>query len=146
MSYQATDLEKAPLISSPPSTPTETPTLEALQQRLKDAGTEWRAANNAYHEAWIHTRSGRWFTRVNRAILAVVATIGGAMIAMMLCLIVYAAFFDPEETAMVPRRVPLEAHIMSKCPDAQDCLREMILPAMQNVSSYVDFKLSYIGT
>lgn len=43
-------------------------------------------------------------------------------------------------------RVPLEAHIMSKCPDARDCLHDMILPAMQNVSRKVDFKLSYIGT
>lgn len=42
--------------------------------------------------------------------------------------------------------VPLEAHIMSKCPDARDCLHDMILPAMQNVSDKVDFKLSYIGT
>ena len=42
--------------------------------------------------------------------------------------------------------VPLEAHIMSKCPDAKDCLNDMILPAMQNVSDKVDFTLSYIGT
>lgn len=43
------------------------------------------------------------------------------------------------------RRVPLEAHIMSKCPDARDCLHDLILPAMQQVSTMVDFKLSYIG-
>lgn len=42
-------------------------------------------------------------------------------------------------------KVALEAHIMSKCPDARDCLHDMILPAMMNVSSKVDFKLSYIG-
>ncbi|SPO00148.1 uncharacterized protein DNG_02998 [Cephalotrichum gorgonifer] len=42
--------------------------------------------------------------------------------------------------------VPLEAHIMSKCPDAKDCLREMILPAMQKVHDKVDFTLSFIGT
>jgi len=46
----------------------------------------------------------------------------------------------------LPRRVPLEAHIMSKCPDARDCLHDLVLPAMVNVSNYVDFKLSYIGT
>lgn len=42
-------------------------------------------------------------------------------------------------------RIPLEAHIMSKCPDAKDCLHDLILPAMQQISSKVDFKLSYIG-
>lgn len=40
----------------------------------------------------------------------------------------------------------LEAHIMSKCPDARDCLRDLIVPTMANVSEEVDFKLSYIGT
>lgn len=42
-------------------------------------------------------------------------------------------------------KVPLEAHIMSKCPDAKDCLHDMILPAMVNVSDKVDFTLSFIG-
>ncbi|KAI0378774.1 hypothetical protein F5Y04DRAFT_139945 [Hypomontagnella monticulosa] len=42
--------------------------------------------------------------------------------------------------------VPLEAHIMSKCPDAKDCLKEMVLPAMMRVYDKVNFTLSYIGT
>jgi hypothetical protein len=42
--------------------------------------------------------------------------------------------------------VPVEAHIMSKCPDARDCLKEMVLPAMQRVGDKVDFTLSFIGT
>ncbi|RDW80501.1 hypothetical protein BP5796_05199 [Coleophoma crateriformis] len=42
--------------------------------------------------------------------------------------------------------VPFEAHIMSKCPDAQDCLKLMVLPAMQRVYDKVNFTLSYIGT
>lgn len=42
--------------------------------------------------------------------------------------------------------VPFEAHIMSKCPDAKDCLRKMVLPAMQRVYDKVNFTLSYIGT
>lgn len=42
--------------------------------------------------------------------------------------------------------VPFEAHIMSKCPDAKDCLRMMVLPAMQRVIDKVNFTLSYIGT
>ncbi|KAK0714579.1 hypothetical protein B0H67DRAFT_664080 [Lasiosphaeris hirsuta] len=41
--------------------------------------------------------------------------------------------------------VPLEAHIMSKCPDARDCLRELVLPTMQKVYGKVNFTLSYIG-
>ncbi|QPG94786.1 hypothetical protein C2857_006955 [Epichloe festucae Fl1] len=42
--------------------------------------------------------------------------------------------------------VPLEAHIISKCPDTRDALRELILPVMQRVYDKVDFKLNYIGT
>ncbi|KAJ1331598.1 Gamma interferon inducible lysosomal thiol reductase (GILT) [Microdochium nivale] len=42
--------------------------------------------------------------------------------------------------------VPLEAHIMSKCPDAKDCLKELVLPAMMRVYDKVNFTLSYIGT
>lgn len=42
--------------------------------------------------------------------------------------------------------VPLEAHIMSKCPDARDCLRDLIIPAMERISDKVDFRLSFIGT
>lgn len=42
--------------------------------------------------------------------------------------------------------VPLEAHIMSKCPDAQDCLRMLVLPTMQRVIDKVNFTLSFIGT
>lgn len=43
------------------------------------------------------------------------------------------------------RRVDLEAHIMSKCPDARDCLQQLVVPAMAQVSDKVNFKLSYIG-
>lgn len=42
--------------------------------------------------------------------------------------------------------VPLEAHIMSKCPDARDCLHDLIVPAMERISDKVDFRLSFIGT
>ena len=42
--------------------------------------------------------------------------------------------------------VPLEAHIMSKCPDARDCLRDLVVPTMEQVVDKVDFKLSYIGS
>lgn len=42
-------------------------------------------------------------------------------------------------------KIPLEAHIMSKCPDARDCLRDMVVPTMVEVADLVDFKLSFIG-
>lgn len=42
--------------------------------------------------------------------------------------------------------VPLEAHIMSKCPDARDCLRDLVVPAMEKISDKVDFRLSFIGS
>lgn len=42
-------------------------------------------------------------------------------------------------------RVPLEAHIMSKCPDARDCLRDLVVPAMEQVVDKVNFTLSFIG-
>ena len=53
---------------------------------------------------------------------------------------------DEDEDWQFRGKIPLEAHIMSKCPDAKDCLHDMILPTMQNVSDKVDFTLSYIGT
>lgn len=42
--------------------------------------------------------------------------------------------------------IPLEAHIMSKCPDARDCLKNLILPTMMRASDKVNFTLSFIGT
>ncbi|KAE8150592.1 hypothetical protein BDV25DRAFT_154097 [Aspergillus avenaceus] len=44
------------------------------------------------------------------------------------------------------RKVPLEAHVMSKCPDAQDCLQQLVVPAMERVSEKVDFDLSFIAS
>ncbi|KAL2820580.1 ankyrin repeat-containing domain protein [Aspergillus cavernicola] len=43
-------------------------------------------------------------------------------------------------------RVPFEAHIMSKCPDARDCIRELVVPTMEQVSDKVDFELSFIAS
>ncbi|PGH07011.1 hypothetical protein GX51_02051 [Blastomyces parvus] len=48
--------------------------------------------------------------------------------------------------AAVNGRVPLEAHIMSKCPDAKYCIEELIVPAMAQVHDKVDFRLSFIGS
>ncbi|PYH43955.1 GILT family protein [Aspergillus saccharolyticus JOP 1030-1] len=64
---------------------------------------------------------------------------------------------DGEEALMMPplpgtfssvqtaKKVPLEAHIMSKCPDARDCLQQLVVPAMEQISDKVDFKLSFIA-
>ncbi|PGH34237.1 hypothetical protein GX50_02914 [[Emmonsia] crescens] len=43
-------------------------------------------------------------------------------------------------------RVHLEAHIMSKCPDAKYCLEELIVPTMVQMHDKVDFRLSFIGS
>lgn len=55
-----------------------------------------------------------------------------------------AGLHEVEEGIQV-KRVALEAHIMSKCPDARDCLQQLVVPTMERVSDKVDFKLSYIG-
>ncbi|WEW57404.1 hypothetical protein PRK78_002871 [Emydomyces testavorans] len=49
---------------------------------------------------------------------------------------------DPNPSS---KKVPLEAHIMSKCPDAKYCLLDLIVPAMVEIHDKVDFKLSFIG-
>lgn len=49
------------------------------------------------------------------------------------------------EAKISSSKVPLEAHIMSKCPDAQDCLQQLIVPAMEQVSDKVNFTLSFIA-
>jgi hypothetical protein len=55
---------------------------------------------------------------------------------------------DPEPlhvTSLADTKIPLEAHIMSKCPDAQACLQKLVLPAMEQISDKVDFRLSFIA-
>ncbi|RPB05996.1 hypothetical protein L873DRAFT_1839495 [Choiromyces venosus 120613-1] len=42
-------------------------------------------------------------------------------------------------------KVPLEIHIMSKCPDAKDCLEQLIAPVLEEIESLVDFQMSFIG-
>lgn len=48
-------------------------------------------------------------------------------------------------SSVLDHKVPLEAHIMSKCPDARDCLRDLVLPTMERVADKVSFRLSFIG-
>ncbi|KYK59472.1 gamma interferon inducible lysosomal thiol reductase [Drechmeria coniospora] len=47
--------------------------------------------------------------------------------------------------AAANKLVPLEAHIISKCPDTKAALHLLILPVMKRVHHMVDFKLNYIG-
>lgn len=76
-------------------------------------------------------------------------TIHAAMLA-----IVFAMFWlarswscgHEHEHTEVATKVPLDIHIMSKCPDARDCLQKLVVPTMANVSDKVDFRLSFIGT
>lgn len=51
----------------------------------------------------------------------------------------------PSEVEPAKANIPLEVHIMSKCPDAQECLHDLVLPAMEKISDKVDFKLSFIA-
>jgi gamma interferon inducible lysosomal thiol reductase (GILT) len=34
---------------------------------------------------------------------------------------------------------------MSKCPDARDCLSQLLVPVMASLSTHINFTLSYIG-
>jgi hypothetical protein len=55
-------------------------------------------------------------------------------------------YYDPGASETLSQtKIPLEAHIMSKCPDAQACLQKLVLPVMEKVSDKVDFKLSFIA-
>ena len=52
---------------------------------------------------------------------------------------------DQAQLSKSRRKVSLEAHIMSKCPDAKDCLRDLVVPSMELIVDLVDFQLSFIG-
>ncbi|KAA8894203.1 hypothetical protein FN846DRAFT_975351 [Sphaerosporella brunnea] len=43
-------------------------------------------------------------------------------------------------------KVPLEIHIMSQCPDAVDCVHDLLSPALPSISNITSFTLSFIGT
>ncbi|RPB23116.1 hypothetical protein L211DRAFT_771220, partial [Terfezia boudieri ATCC MYA-4762] len=43
-------------------------------------------------------------------------------------------------------KVQLEIHIMSKCPDARDCMEDLVFPALGKLGpEMVDFRMSFIG-
>ncbi|KAK6428054.1 hypothetical protein LTR95_015806 [Oleoguttula sp. CCFEE 5521] len=130
------DSEKQPLIidNEATSSATPEPTLSDLQQQVF-------TAQRAYMRAWSRTTSGKWHRRIMFLVSAFLITI------MLTCVTFIATEALTENDAVYHSgKVPLEAFIMSKCPDAKDCLHDMILPAMQKISRKVDFKLSYIGS
>lgn len=128
------DMEKQPLLEAQRE-PEREPTLSELQQDV-------RKAQRAYMRAWSRSTSGK----LHRWIMISVTLILTMFVILCMVLMVEDTLDDEDEGRYFDGRVPLEAHIMSKCPDAKDCLHDMILPAMQNISHKVDFKLSYIGT
>lgn len=131
------DTEKQPLLSQPTNTNAEPePSLSDLQQNVF-------RAQRAYMRAWTRTTSGKWHKRIMISVTALLVSI-------MLFGTLLIAFTDEAEGEVnfppyYSSKVPLEAHIMSKCPDAKDCLHDLILPTMQKIGDKVDFKLSYIG-
>lgn len=130
-------MEKQPLLDEAEQAVEPELSLTELQQNV-------RKAQQAYWKAWSKTTSGTWHKRI----MLIVSTIVTAFFLLCLLAIIDDAWnddYDYDDGWRYRGKVPLEIHIMSKCPDAQDCLRDMILPAMQNVSDKVDFKMSYIG-
>jgi hypothetical protein len=129
------DMEKQPLLQSDhvDGANEAGPSLSELQQNVFKAQRE-------YMKAWSRTTSGKWHKRI------IYGVTGLLLLFACFCMGVIIEDSLDDDVPYYNGRVPLEAHIMSKCPDARDCLHDMILPAMQNISHKVDFKLSYIGT
>ena len=128
------DMEKQPLLEEQHE-PESEPSLSELQQNIREA-------QRKYWRAWSKTTSGKW----HKCIMISVTAFLVIFMLFIMGVIMDDYFDDDDEGWHLPEKVKLEAHIMSKCPDAKDCLHDMILPTMQNVSNKVDFTLSYIGT
>ncbi|KAK0837941.1 hypothetical protein LTR03_012411 [Friedmanniomyces endolithicus] len=128
-----TDMEKQPLLEAGDAVATDAPepTLAELQSNIF-------TAQRAYMKAWSRTTSGKWHRRIMYSVTAFLLLVAAACMA-------FIVTDSLDDDRPFPGRVPFEAHIMSRCPDARDCLHDMILPAMQEISHKVDFKLSYIG-
>lgn len=137
MATTPSTMEKQPLL---PETPNATHT-NGEAQELHALRTQLHSAQRAYIRAWSRSTSGKWHRRIMAGVTAFLCVF------MVFCLAVIANDWvnDDGDDWVVGKKVPLEAHIMSKCPDARDCLRDLILPTMQKVEGKVDFKLSFIG-
>lgn len=132
-------MEKQPLLPDN-SNPNATQTGNG-QVELQALRTQLQSAQRAYIRAWSRSTSGKWHRRIMAGVTAFLCVF------MVFCLAVIANDWvnDDGDDWVVGKKVPLEAHIMSKCPDARDCLRDLILPTMQKVEGKVDFRLSFIG-
>ncbi|GAM34841.1 hypothetical protein TCE0_015r02689 [Talaromyces pinophilus] len=111
----------------------------------------------APQEGKTHSSYSSWRERaMNRNLRKGLAIIGACWLVYILWLNrLYASSFLPgssnnsaefTDKATVGKTVPLDVHIMSKCPDAKDCLQKLVLPAMERISDKVDFQLSFIGS
>jgi len=101
-----------------------------------------------HEQAWPRTIRGRIYAFIHRLTLNLATLLFGILIFTTLYGTRYALLHpstSPSSIYSSTRKIPLEAHIMSKCPDAKDCLKDLIVPAMEKISDIVDFQLSYIG-
>ncbi|EMC91781.1 hypothetical protein BAUCODRAFT_38921 [Baudoinia panamericana UAMH 10762] len=132
------DMEKQPLLVADNIATT---TAGAHELSLSELQQNVFKAQREYMKAWSRTTSGKWHKRIMLAVTALL------LLFVVFCFaIIVQDSLSEDNSRPYSIKVPLEAHIMSKCPDARDCLHDMILPAMQNISHKVDFKLSYIGS
>jgi len=123
-------VEKQPLLEDQSG---PEPTLAELQQNI-------HKAQRAYMRAWSKSTSGKWHKRI------IFSVTGLLFFFMIFCISIIAVdVWTEDDVPYTSGRVPVEAFIMSKCPDARDCLHDMVLPAMQKINRKVDFRLSYIG-
>ena len=128
------DTEKQPLLDTQVQ---EEP--QEQERSLSDLRHDVVLAQRKYMKKWHETTSSKWHKRIMFSVTALL------LLFMVFCMaVIVDDSLNEDDDWEYPGRVPLEAHIMSKCPDAKDCLHDMILPAMVNVSDKVDFKLSYI--
>lgn len=132
----ASTTEKQPLLANYQSTTAESDDEPTLAQLRENAAK----AQRDYMRAWSRSTNAR----LPRLLMLFIALFLTIIFSGSIALLGWDAIMDDEDT-YTSSKVPLEAHIMSKCPDARDCLKDMILPAMISVSEKVDFKLSYIG-
>lgn len=127
-------MEKQPLLEAQREASGTEPSLAELQQDVS-------RAQRRYMRAWSRTTSGVWHQRIMYSVTALLIT----FMVFSLTIIAHDSLSNERRGRISDKRVLLEAHIMSKCPDARDCLHDMILPAMQRISDKVEFRLSYIG-
>ncbi|KAK4941789.1 hypothetical protein LTR10_018393 [Elasticomyces elasticus] len=113
----------------------------------KNLKTESSRLSYQQPHAEIQPRRRQFIQRILPAVLMLLA-----LFSLFRSTFVHDHHYDPSlsspETDVVneAEKVPFEIHIMSKCPDARDCLKELVVPTMVEVSDKVDFTMSFIGS